>query len=74
VRQLTDAQDQITLAKAYNPYGEVTQSAGAGQSSYGYTSEYQDGYNQLVYLRARPYAPSMGRFLSRDIWKGDIYL
>jgi hypothetical protein len=41
VRQLTDAQGQITLAKAYNPYGEVTQSVGTGQSGYGYTNEYQ---------------------------------
>jgi|GEM_PF-1639336 len=71
VRQLTDAQGRITLAKAYNPYGEVTQSAGAGQSSYGYTSEYQDCYNDLVYLRARHYAPAMGRFLSRDTWAGE---
>jgi RHS repeat-associated protein len=71
VRQLTDAQGQITLAKAYNPYGEVSTSAGAGQTSYGYTNEYQDGYNQLVYLRARHYAPSMGRFLTRDTWGGD---
>jgi hypothetical protein len=46
VRQLTDAQGQITLAKAYNSYGEVTQSAGAGQSGYGYTGEFQDGYIQ----------------------------
>ena len=71
VRQLTDAQGQITLAKAYDPYGVVSMSAGAGQSSYGYTSEYQDSYNDLVYLRARHYAPAMGRFLSRDTWSGD---
>ena len=69
VRQLTDAQGQITLAKAYNPYGEVTQSAGAGQSRHGYTGEYQ--HSGLVYLRARHYAPSMGRFLSRDTWAGE---
>ncbi len=48
-RQLTDAQGQITLVKAYNPYGVVTQSAGAGKSSYGYTSEYQDSYNDLLW-------------------------
>ncbi len=46
-RQLTDDQGQITLAKAYNSYGEVTQSAGAGQSSDGYTGEFQDSSNQL---------------------------
>lgn len=50
----------------------MTRSAGAGQSSYGYTNEYQDGYNDLVYLRARHFAPSMGRFLSRDTWGWDV--
>jgi RHS repeat-associated protein len=69
--QLTDDQGMIALAKAYDPYGVVSLSAGAGQSSYGYTNEYQDGYNDLVYLRARHYAPSMGRFLSRDTWAGN---
>ena len=71
VRQLTDANGNLTLSKAYDPYGTVAQSAGAGQTSYGYTDEYQDSYNELVYLRARHYAPSMGRFLSRDTWAGD---
>ena len=27
---------------------------------------------QLVYLRARYYAPNMGRFISRDTWGGDF--
>jgi len=71
VRQLTDAQGQITLAKAYNPYGEVTQSAGAGQSSYGYTNEYQDSYIKLIYLRSRYLSPETGRFQTRDTWQGD---
>jgi RHS repeat-associated protein len=39
--------------------------------TYGYTAEYQGGYNDLVYLRARQYSPSMGRFLTRDTWGGD---
>jgi RHS repeat-associated protein len=44
----------------------VTASTGASSSGYGFTNEYQqDG---LVYLRARHYAPGMGRFLTRDTW------
>lgn len=35
------------------------------------TFEYQDSYNDLVYLRARHYAPSTGRFLTRDTWMGE---
>jgi RHS repeat-associated protein len=34
-------------------------------------SEYTGDYNELVYLRARFYAPEMGRFLTRDLWEGD---
>jgi RHS repeat-associated protein len=38
---------------------------------YGYMAEYQGDYNDLVYLRARMYAPEMGRFITRDTWKGN---
>ncbi len=76
IRQLTNATGSVTLAKAYDPYGVVTQvstgstnASGASQTDYGYTGEYQA--NDLVYLRARHYAPSMGRFLSRDTWGGN---
>ena len=33
-------------------------------------SEYSGDYNELVYLRARYYAPEMGRFLTKDTWDG----
>ncbi len=55
----------------YTPYSEVTQSAGAGQSSYGYANEYQDSYIELIYLRSRFYSPEAGRFQTRDSWQGD---
>jgi RHS repeat-associated protein len=45
-------------------------SSGVSQSAYGFTGEYAT--NDLVYLRARFYAVSMGRFLSRDTWNGDV--
>ncbi len=69
VRQLTDQSGEITYASAYDPYGVTTQSYGTSQSAYGYTGEFTS--NDLVYLRARMYAPSMGRFLTRDTWSGD---
>jgi RHS repeat-associated protein len=71
VRQLVDADGVITLAKSYAPYGEVILSAGAGQTSYGFTGETTDA-SGLVYLRARYYASNDGRFLSRDTWAGDM--
>ncbi|MBN1453160.1 MAG: RHS repeat-associated core domain-containing protein, partial [Anaerolineales bacterium] len=69
VRQLTDATGAITYARSYDPYGVVAQTGGASQTAYGYTGEYQDSAG-LVYLRARHYAPEMGRFLTRDTWEG----
>jgi len=69
VRQLTNASGAITYAKAYDPYGMVTTTSGASSTAYGYTNEYTS--QGLVYLRARHYAPGMGRFLTRDIWDGN---
>ena len=40
--------------------------------SYRYIGEYTGDYNELLYLRARYYAPSIGRFLTKDIWDGDV--
>jgi RHS repeat-associated protein len=37
----------------------------------GYTGEWQDGDVGLVYLRARWYAPGVGRFTQPDPWEGD---
>ena len=69
VRQLTDTSGAITYASAYDPYGVVAATSGASGTPYGYTGEYTS--NDLVYLRARHYAPAMGRFLTRDTWGGD---
>lgn len=54
VRQLTDSTGEITLSKSYDPYGNVTQSYGSGQSIYAYTGEQTDSTG-LTYLRARYY-------------------
>jgi RHS repeat-associated protein len=70
VRQLTDAQGEITLANAYDPYGSLAQNVGGAQTSYGFTGEFTDP-SGMVYLRARYYMPNDGRFLTRDTWMGD---
>jgi RHS repeat-associated protein len=69
VRQLADVSGEVVLARAYDPYGVTAYSSGIPQSAYGFTGEYAS--NGLVYLRARHYSVSMGRFLSRDTWSGD---
>ena len=70
VRQLADSAGVVTLTQSYVPYGNVANSTGISQTSYGFTSEFTDP-NGLVYLRARYYAPTDGRFISRDTWNGD---
>ena len=65
VRQLTDAQGEITLTNAYQPYGTLAQTAGNAQTSYGFTGEFTDA-SGLVYLRARYYDPLSGRFFQID--------
>ncbi len=69
VRQLTNSNGAVTYASTYDPYGVTTQTYGASQTAYGYTNEYTS--QGLVYLRARMYSPSIGRFLTRDTWEGN---
>ena len=52
----------------------MTTTTGPSQSDYGYTGEYTGDYDELLYLRARYYAPGMGRFLTRDTWSGNANL
>src|SRR3989304_703199 len=45
--------------------------AGRGASTYGFTGEWTDSAAGLVHLRARFYAPGVGRFFQQDSWGGD---
>jgi YD repeat-containing protein len=60
VRQMTQGSGAITYAKAYDPYAIVTATSGSSSMPYGFTGEFTS--NNLVYLRARRYAPGAGRF------------
>jgi RHS repeat-associated protein len=70
VRQLANNSGAVTYARAYDPYGVVASTIGTSHSSYAFTGEYSGDYNELLHLRARFYAPGMGRFLSKDTWPG----
>ena len=71
VRQLMNASGEVTLAKNYEPYGEVLSSAGGVSTTYGYTGEFTDA-SGLIYLRARYLAPGAGRFLHQSL-AGGLY-
>ena len=70
VRQLTDASAEVTLLQSYDPFGNLVAQSGPGSSGFGYTGEQEDANTGLVFLRARYYDPSTGRFVSRDPFSG----
>ena len=74
VRQLTSSSGAVTYARTYDPYGVVTSTSGASQSAFAYTGEYWGDSTELLYLRARQYSPSIGRFLTSDPSKIDANL
>jgi RHS repeat-associated protein len=65
VRQLVDASGSVGLAQTFDPYGNGYARAGSAQSALGYSGEQTDS-NGFVFLRARYYQPSMGRFTQMD--------
>ena len=69
VRQMTDTAGAVALARAYDPFGVVSAASGSGATNYGFTGEFQS--QEGIYLRARTYLPSTGRFFTRDIWAGN---
>lgn len=52
VRQIADANGNVTLAKSYEPYGSVLNSSGSASSIFAYAGEEFDA-TELIYLRAR---------------------
>jgi len=57
----------LTAAYRYGPFGEVM---GAEPAGYGFSGERWDEPVGLLYLRARYYAPEVGRFVSQDPLRG----
>jgi RHS repeat-associated protein len=72
VRQIVDANGNVTLAKSYEPYGTVLTSTGTASSIFAYAGEQIDTYIKLLFLRARYMNPRLGIFLARDPWSGEV--
>ena len=70
VRQIVDSAGAAQFAQSYEPYGDVLESIGVGESSYGFAGEWTDSTG-LQYLRARYYNTGIGRFTTRDTYSGD---
>ena len=67
VRQMTDDTETIVASYTYDSFGNLIASSGATTNAYGFTGEQQfEEVDNLVFLRARYYDASIGRFISRD--------
>lgn len=65
---LTNASQNITDAYAYDSFGRVANTTGSTANPFRYVGRYgvmEEG-NGLQYIRARYYAPELGRFITKD--------
>jgi RHS repeat-associated protein len=69
-RALTDETGAVTDTYTYTAYGEMAYQSGSTLNSYLYAGEQRDQETGLYNLRARYYAPSVGRFTQMDTWAG----
>jgi RHS repeat-associated protein len=72
-RQLTNASAQIVRVQTYEPFGSVLTTTGSAISVFGWAGEVRDATG-LVFLRARYYSPTTGRFFVRDAWPGNTQM
>jgi RHS repeat-associated protein len=68
VRQVMDGAGEVLDDRSWTPFGVEEETA---QGGLGYTGEWWDAEVSLLYLRARWYDPTAGRFTQRDPWEGD---
>ncbi|MCD8187801.1 MAG: hypothetical protein LUD57_04170 [Ruminococcus sp.] len=68
---LTDADGAITKSYTYDAFGVEKNIDDADANVFRYCGEYYDAETGTVYLRARYYDPTIGRFISRDSYAGD---
>ena len=67
-RALTNSSGAVTDTYSYTAFGELFNQTGSTTNTYLYTGQQFDSLTGLYDLRARYYNPSLGRFLSQDIY------
>ena len=71
VRQLANFSGTTMSVSTFEPFGSVLRRSGSSTSAYAFAGEQFDSSIQLAHLRYRVYSPASGRFLTRDLWRGD---
>ena len=72
-RVLTDFTQAVTDSYTYDAFGILLNRQGLTPNNYLYTGEQYDGNIGFYYLRARYMNPTTGRFITRDIYPGNIF-
>ena len=72
VVNLTNADGEVTKKYTYDAFGVEKNIDDSDANPFRYCGEYYDAETGTIYLRARYYNPSTGRFISRDSVTGDI--
>ena len=72
VVNLTNADGEVTKKYTYDAFGVEKNIDDSDTNAFRYCGEYYDAETGTIYLRARYYNPSTGRFISRDSVTGDI--
>ena len=70
VVNLTDKDGKVTKSYKYDAFGVEKNIYENDTNAFRYCGEYYDKETATVYLRARNYNPSTGRFISRDTFAG----
>ena len=70
VVNLTNADGEVTKTYKYDAFGVEKNIVDSDTNAFRYCGEYYDKETATVYLRARYYNPSTGRFISRDSYAG----
>ena len=71
VRALTDNNGDVIQTYQTDPFGVPTAVQGTSAQPFGFTGQQMDS-NSLLYLRARYYDPTAGRFLQHDDLAGSL--
>ncbi|MFE4568827.1 RHS repeat-associated core domain-containing protein [Paenibacillus chitinolyticus] len=72
VIQIVDTDGKIQNNYSYDEWGKVLSQTENVKNSFKFAGEIYDPETELYYLKARYYDPSIGRFINKDTYEGDI--